>query len=1125
MKKNRIMTFSVNRPPVNAGIVCRAVAAFALGGLLSITPSMAFADGLEQQTVQQQGTIKVTGIVKDAAGEPVIGANIVVKGTNNGTISDIDGNFNLTVSPNSVLVVSFLGYKTQEINVGRKTNLNINLKDDAQALDEVVVVGFGTQKKVNLTGAVSTVDTKVLADRPVVNAVQSLQGAVPGLQITSNSGALDKTANIKIRGTGTIGSSSDSPLILIDGMEGDINTINPQDIENISVLKDAAASSIYGSRAPYGVILVTTKNGRAGKAKVSYNNNFRWGTPTRLPDMVDSWTFANYFNTANQNAGNGSFFQEDVMDRIYATVNGLEGAVDMVSSNGKEWSGSWTEYSANTDWYDLVYKDWAFSQEHNVSVNGGTEKMNYYASANFMDQSGLCNVASDNMKRYTITGKFSAELSKWARLDFSTRFVRKDYDKPSALGGALYDNLSMNGWPTTPSHDPYGNWFTGLFSEVAKLDKGGRSTSQSDDLYMQGALVLEPIKGWVTHLEGNYRVHNTSDKSYWLLLQSYYADGSTKPRGGTSSVGHTHTRQNYMNLNAYTEYSHSFMEKHNLKVMFGFQTEGERVDYDTHTGYGLINDEFPYEDLTSGFSEEGEEAKPTVGGNYNRWVTAAFFGRANYDYKGIYLAEVNLRYDGSSRFRRDQRWDVYPSFSLGYNIAREEFWESIEPYVNMLKVRGSYGELGNQYLNDKYSNGRLVYKGQYPTYPIINVYSNNGSWLQGGKKTNTAYLPAIISTSMTWERIKSWNIGLDFGLLNNRLTGSFDYFERRTTGMITGGMDLPAVLGTSAPDINSADLRTSGFELAVNWQDRLKCGFGYNIGFTLSDSQTKVLKYNPNLTGDLGKYIADQYTGNIYGYETVGIAQTDEEMMQHLDQLDQNYYNTHGEWPIEPRKGQSSLGSDWKAGDIMYADLNGDGEVNSGEYTLNDHGDYKKIGNSNPRYFFGINLGADWKGFDFSAFFQGVMKRDIWQDSWLFWGATGDGRKSTCFYDHLDYWSEDNPDAYYPRPYFLPRPGGGGDKHLNKNQYCQTRYLQNAAYIRLKNIQLGYTLPAKWTNKFAVSKLRIYVSGENLWVGTGMAKMFDPETVDGGNGDGKNKNIGEAYPLSKTISFGLSLTL
>ena len=1115
-KENNITNLSGGRNGRHSTLFMCA-AALAVTGFLGMSPASAYAAADPAGQVSQSNTRRITGTVLDETGEPVIGASVTEKGTKNGIVTDFNGEFFLNVNPGATVEVSFIGYQTQDMKVGDQTSLKFVLKEDAQLLDDVVVVGFGTQKKVNLTGSVATIDSKVLEDRPVANAVQALQGAVPGMLITNNSGALDKTANINVRGTGTIGSSSGSPLILIDGMEGDINTINPQDIETISVLKDAAASSIYGSRAPFGVILITTKSGKEGKAKVSYSNNFRWGKPTRIPDMVNSLDFIDFYDAANINAGNGQYFPDGVRDRAEAVIAGDWQQQMLVDANGTDWRGDWNLYAANTDWYDVVYKDWAFSQEHNLSVTGGTERINYYASAGYLQQSGLSKIAKDDMKRYTLTAKMSAELSSWARLDLSTRFVRKDMDRPRGLGGALYDNLSMNFWPTHPLVDNNGNMMWGVGPELKRIAEGGYNYNNNDDINFQGALILEPIKGWVTHLEANYRIVNYSSREEGLPLTSYNALGQAQIGYDKDSyVSKSHERSNYMNINAYTEYARSF-GKHNGKIMFGFQTEGYRRENDSYTAYGLINYDYVWGDLTTDTSFTGEERKPSIGGNYNRWTTAGFFGRLNYDYNGIYLAEFNLRYDGTSRFKEESRWGLFPSFSLGYNIANEEFWEPYRRTINTLKLRGSYGQLGNQNTNNWYSQ-----------YEQLVLSTAAGNWIQNGAKPNTAIYPNssgtynMISTSLTWERIKSWNIGLDWGLLNNRLTGSFDYYQRKTTGMVANGPELPAVLGANNPQINNTDLLTSGFELSIQWNDRLANGFGYSIAASLSDSRAKVTKYSNNPTNDLGNYIEGEYINNIYGYETVGIAQSDEEMNAYLDMLDQNYYNTHGVYPETPRMGQSALGDKWAAGDIMYADLNGDGEINSGETLDRVFGDLKKIGNKAPRYSFGINLSADWKGFDVSAFFQGILKRDIWQDSWLFWGATGDPRKSTCFTQHLDYWSEDNPDAYYPRPYFN---GSRGDFHLNKNQYCQTRYLQNAAYIRLKNVQLGYTLPAELTKKISVERLRFYVSGENLWVGTKMAKMFDPETVDGGNTGGTNKNIGEAYPLSMTISFGLNVTI
>lgn len=1103
----------------------------AIGGCPALEAAAAFQTDTTSIPMPATTNIRqISGTVLDEEGQPAIGAIVKEKGTSNGVAADIDGKYTLSVHNDATIEVSLAGYSSQTKKAEEGPVINFSLNNETQAaeeghndgtgknLSEVVVVGFGAQKKVNLTGSVATIDAKALEDRPVSNAVQALQGAVPGLQITNNSGALDKSANINVRGTGTIGSSSGSPLILIDGMEGDLSTINPQDIATISVLKDAAASSIYGSRAPFGVILVTTKSGQKGTTKVNYNNNFRWATPTRMPHMANSLDFINYYDLANRNAGKGNFFSDELRRRVEKTMSGDMSEYMIPDPNDPtKWYSDWNNgFAANTDWYGVVYKDWAFSQEHNLSVTGGTEKIDYYTSANFMRQEGLSRQAEDVLKRYTLTAKINATLAPWARINLSTRFIRKDYDRPRGLSGALFDNLTMNFWPIHPFRDPNG-YIYGLGPEVQRIALGGYNRSQNDDIYMQGALVLEPIKGWATHFEANYRINNTESREEGLPF--YNHDVAGNPTGGydrNSYVSKSHVRTNYVNLNAYTEYARSFGD-HNGKIMAGFQTEGLRQETDGYTAYGLVSTDYPWGDLTTNTDYNGNSKYPTVKGNFNRWVTAGFFGRLNYDFRGTYLAEVNLRYDGTSRFLRNDRWGLFPSVSVGYNLANEDYWGSLRHVVNTLKIRASYGELGNQNTNN-----------WYPMYEQLSFSPQGGSWIQNGSKPNTTIYPNtsgvhnMISPRLTWERIQSWNIGLDWGLFNGRLNGSLDLYSRTTRDMVGPGPELPAILGANNPSANNTDLRTNGFELQISWNDRLANGFGYNIGASLSDSRSKITKYLNNPTQSLDNYIEGEYIGDIYGYQTIGIAQTDEEMNAYLDQLDRNYEAFHGHAPETPRMGMAKLGDKWAAGDIMYADLNGDGEINSGENTLSNHGDYKKIGNSNPRYFVGVNLGADWKGFDVSAFFQGVLKRDYWQDSWLFWGGTGDARKSTVLLQHLDYWTPDNPDAYYPRPYF---GSTHGDFHLNKNQYVQTRYIQNGAYLRLKNVQIGYTLPATLTQKIAISKLRIYASAENLFVITKMARMFDPETVDGGNTSGKNRNIGEAYPLSTTVSFGLSITL
>ena len=825
---------------------------------------MLMSKAKDGEAVQQAN--KVTGIVKDANGEPVIGANVMVKGQSIGTITDIDGRFVLDAPKDAVLQITYIGYVSQEVKVFGKKELNVVLKEDTETLDEVVVVGFGTQKKVNLTGAVGLATAKELESRPVTSATQALQGLVPGLQISTSTGELDKTADISIRGTGTIGEgSSGAPLILIDGMEGDLNTVNPQDIENISVLKDAAASSIYGSRAPFGVILVTTKSGKKGKTSVNYNNSFRISTPVNMPKMMDSYTFANFMNAGSLNQGGGLIFTEDLMQDMLdwqAAGGGSTGGVK-ASSNGQWGKPDYDPFTtawANTNWYDEVYKSSSFSQEHNVSLNGGSDIVAYYASFNYLDQGGLLKAGDDGLHRYNVTAKINADLTQWLKFNYSTRFTRNDVWRPTSFNSSFYDQLGRATWPNMPVKDPNGYYTNnGWTNPVQNLVEGGKRNAQTDRLYQQASLVIEPIKNWITHVEFNYSIMNSSVKETSIPTYNHDVEGNLIDTHGTSYLYQDQTKENYLNLNIYSEYSQSFNNAHNAKVMLGFQTE-----------------------------------------------------------------------------------DMKQEFSS--------------------------------------------------TKTIVTSYPSNA--------TNT--------------------IGLN-------------------------------------------------------------------------------------------KYVEGREVGEIWGLETIGIAKSENEMQAHLLSL--------------PNGGQDAIGSKWSAGDIMYRDLNEDGKISKSAGTLDDHGDLKVIGNSTPRYFFGIDLNADWKGFDIRLFFQGVMKRDFWGTNnfcgYLFgaygtqsmWGARG-------LKEHEDYFrAEDiglsghtipaNLDAYYPRPIFSE----GG-----KNQEIQTRYLQDASYIRLKNFQLGYTFPAKWMKSMGLTRCRVFVSGENLWTGTSLSSLFDPETISGGNG-------GNAYPLSSTWSFGLSLTL
>ncbi|MCI1647701.1 MAG: SusC/RagA family TonB-linked outer membrane protein, partial [Bacteroides sp.] len=669
-------------------------------------------------------------------------------------------------------------------------------------------------------------------------------------------------------------------------------------------------------------------------------------------------------------------------------------------------------------------------------------------------------------------------------------------------GDGLYLNIGRQSWPNLPVYDENGYLYSSPTPALG-LVEGGKTTTQTDQYYHQGALIMEPIKNWKTHFEFNYSTYSYDNRQVSLPTYNHDVAGNVVDTKGTSSLYQEHKKENYMNINVYSEYSRSFNEAHNFKVMAGFQSEEMKQSDFGAKAYGLLSNDLTELDLTSSTDGTGSTLIDEASGYRNEWSSAGFFGRINYDYKGKYLAEANLRYDGSSRFRRGNRWTTSPSFSLGWNIAQEDFWKPIEKTINLLKLRASYGKLGNQNTSS-----------WYPTYRTMNIGSASGTWLQDGTYTNTASVSDLISTSLTWETVRTWNLGLDWGAFNNRLTGSFDIYTRYTDNMVGPAPELPATLGVSAPATNNCDMKTQGWELQISWNDRLRNGLGYGVKMVVSDAQSTVESYPSNSTNSISTYYPGKKLNEIWGYQTVGIAKTQEEMDAHLTKV-----------------GGQPFGSEWGAGDIMYADLNGKDGVTAGAGTLDDPGDKRVIGNSTPRYQFGIDLTADWKGFDFRAFFQGVMKRDFWSSGNMFWGVVQNQWMSTAYKQHEDYFRaeaigveghelEANLDSYYPRPNFA---------HATQNQQVQTRYLLNAAYIRLKNIQLGYTLPQSFTRKFSISKCRIFFSGENLWTGTKLTKLFDPETIDGGSTDSSQsswiKGTGNSYPLQKTFSFGLSLTL
>ena len=922
-----------------------------------------------------------------------------------------------------------------------------------------------------------------------------MQGVIPGLNISNsgNGGELNATKSIDVRGTGTVGKdasgnafSSGSPLILIDGMEGDLNSINPQDIESISVLKDAAASSIYGSRAPFGVVLVTTKSGKSGRAQINYNMNMRYSTPIKMPDMANSYEFVNLFDDAEYNGSGKHLYTDEYRQFVYDFMTGKSD--DYIWGNGS--GGKWNyDYSANNvNWLKEYYRNTAPSQEHNVSVSGGSDKMTYYLSANYMTQEGFMRYGTEDYDRYTITAKISAQLTKALKVDYSNRWVRTDYERPTYMNDDFYNHILRRARPVRAVYDPNGYLMSDI-NYIGVMRDGGRHNEQKDAMAQQLKITVTPLKNW--NIIGEMNIKTDNNWNHWeqFVVYSHYKDNPENTYTALTSankdqVSEYSLKTTYLNPTVYSNYNFSLKEKHNFTILGGFQAEIMKYRDMEGARTGLVTTDLPVLNLTT------DADSYTLKGLYKNWKNAGFFGRINYDYNGKYLVEGNLRYDGSSRFRRGNRWILTPSFSLGWNVARENFWEKLADVVEVFKLRVSYGELANQNTTS-----------WYPTYQTLGVTTNGGKWLQNGALTSVASVPGLISTSLSWEKIKNTNIGFDFGALNNRLTGSFDYFWRKTKNMVGPGVELPAILGATVPSTNNTDLTTFGWELSIGWRDKVG-ELGYGVKLNISDNQTRIDKY-PNPTNSLSKYMAGELTGDIYGYTTIGIAKTQEEMDAHIASL--------------PKGGQTAIGSKWEAGDIMYADINGDGKIDNGSNTLDDMGDLKKIGNNTPRFRTGITLDAQWKGFDFSMFWQGVLKRDFdpGENSMVFWGTTGSGQWwSTSFKDHMDYFrAEDtasplgaNVNAYYPRPLFN-----------NKNHKTQTAYLQNAAYMRLKNLQLGYTLPKSLINKIGLQNVRVYVSGENLLTITGLSDTMDPETA------GIGKQGGTVYPLSRVYSFGLSV--
>ena len=1069
------------------------------GGVANAVPVENVA-GIE--TIQQNGT--ATGVVKDALGEAVIGASVVVKGTTNGTITDFDGNFSISnVKKGDIIQISFVGYQTQEIAWNGQA-MNIILKDDAQALEEVVVVGYGTQKKVNLTGAVAAIDGDVLEARPITNIGQGLQGVVPNLQV-SVSGAPGAGSSFMVRGDASI--NGGSPLVLVDNVQMDPNLVNPEDIASISVLKDAASAAIYGARAAYGVILITTKTGKKeSKPQISFNASGYWSTPAVTVEGVNSIEYLTMRDVAYQNSGgSGSMASPQLWKYAQAYLDGTYKYTEFYdqSVNDSQW-----QYCGSTDWFKELYKT-NFSQQYNVSMNGGNENTTYYASVGFADQKGILAMTDDNYKKYNMNINLSSQITKWMKVSGKIMHTYSKENHPTGsgnagvggYGGMLKSDLSPL-MPITHSHtgrlireagapaindpelgiitngglvyveenrtDYYAGQggYTNPFS-VSRL--GGTTNTKKNDLWVSGALQITPMEGLIINADYTWNFYSNGGQAVGKNYYEYRAVAGTElyyPWTNPSYVKYTNSEDYYNSLNLFAEYSKKLWDKHNFKLTVGYNQEYKHSKYYDAYRNNLISTSIPDLDKATGEDKQ-------VNSSEAHWGTLGYFARLNYNYDDRYLFEFNGRYDGSSKFPKGDRYGFFPSFSFAWRASQEGFWEPVKEWWNDLKVRASYGSLGNQAVS-----GNFPYLATYGTGTL-------GYLLDGTKPLVVTPYTTLVAKSLTWETVNQINFGIDLGFFNNRLTGSFDIYRRDTKDMMTPADELPAVLGAGMGAVNNGSMKTTGWELSLGWQDRLDNGFNYWAKFALSDYISEITAYNGNVAGKISGYYVGRKIGEIWGLVADGLFQTQEEVDNYLSQ-----------------KGLQA--TNYGPGDVKYVDVSGDGKIAWGQETIYDKEGTDKtiIGNSTPRYQFGITLGAEYKNFDLEMFFQGVGKRDANLRDNQFWSLNMN-QWQTPTKAQLDYWTPENTDAYYPAPNW--------NKWVNRE--ASTRYLQDASYMRLKNITLGYNVPKKVLNKLNMNKLRLYVTGENLLTFTNLIDGYDPETLG---------NL--TYPITKKVAVGMNLT-
>lgn len=1020
---------------------------------------------------------KITGRVVDLNNEPIIGANITVLGDKaNGVMTNIDGNFSLEIPENCVLNVTYIGYLSQEINTRDKSVFNIVLKEDSHQINEVVVVGFGTQKKVNLTGAVASVDMKeALGERPLTSVTAALQGMVPGLKIDASTGTPGEDMTYNIRGTTSI--NGGTPLVLVNNVPMDISMVDPQEIESVSILKDAASSAIYGARAAFGVILITTKQGHKDSApQFNYNNNFSFSQASALPqkatplESVQAYKYMGWTNDTYVDGKNITEWEKYILD--YQQNPGKYPLGYIFDKTGNLF------LMRENDMFADMMENFGFQQNHNLSVSGGSAKSVYRISLGYTGEDGILITDKDKYNRVNLSSFFGVDVTSWFTTQLDIKYANSSQNRVEGGGRGGVWGCSM-GLPSYQNNQPYEQ--NGIIyapeTSATYVRYGEPRVIKQTDLRVLGRIILSPFKG--LKVTGEYTHNRTTN--YNRMYKNKYQFIGKNFTGILNSVENssyalTQGFTNYDAINVFANYNLN-LGKHTIDLMGGFNQESSHSESQYSYRMDVLVGDLPSLSLSTGTA--------TTTDSFNEYAIRGLFYRVNYTYDGKYMLEANGRYDGSSRFPKKSRFGFFPSFSAGWRISEEAFMANSRSFLSNLKLRGSWGSIGNQIILR--SDGT---PDNYPYIPSMDVYQS--TWLVDGQKVTSLQAPLMVSSRFGWEKVYTLDFGVDVDLFNNRLSTTFDWYQRDTKGMLAPGMDLPWVVGTAAAKQNAADLRTRGWELKINWRDRIK-DWEYRIGFNIYDSQSEITKYQ-NESGLIGSgvYRKGMKLGEIWGYVTDRFYTEDD-------------FNANGTLKegIPIFKGAGKV----YPGDVLYKNFDEDTKtISYGDNTIDNPGDRRIIGNSTPRFHYGITAGVSWKGFDLSIFLRGVGKRDYWRQDQLAWPTGGWG---VLFKDNLDFWKPESPNAFYPRVY------ANDAVSTSYNHQVQTKYLANGAFLKLQNITLSYNLPKTWSKKIYFDDIKVFVSGENLYTWDHLPEGMEPDMLV--------KNAWE-YPFMRKYSLGINVT-